>query len=195
MVSDSGGPGSGGSSFQITNNNKQIIKELQEIKDVQKKSEEAVKAGFITAGVGAAAMILAAPFTGGLSLAIFGIASAGSLAGSSTALGFAIKQKTTEDKKNNLTEEFRTIVSSLNSELKNVQRICEKLIKELVGAEALKYIDLKYDIKMAFIYTESLRTFVSIDGVTEAAAQYEKALNEFRVLKTKLQRFKAGNTK
>ncbi|KAK7895219.1 hypothetical protein WMY93_020544 [Mugilogobius chulae] len=78
---------------------------LQQRKELQKKTKTGTIAASATLGTGVALSIVAAPFTGGLSLAVLGIGAAASAAGAATSVG---------------------VLATLNKKVKRQSRECRK---------------------------------------------------------------------
>lgn len=171
---------------------RQIVDELQDInaklKDAQQTSKTGATAGAATLGAGAGLALLAAPFTGGLSLVIFGAASAGSLAGD---LAFREKRRKTEEesvkKLDELTKEFRKSAASLRSELEDIMSACGELWMTSSGAESFKFGTLLNNIQELISFTTNLRTSITVHCITEAVNKYKKAFEAFEKLKSELQ--------
>lgn len=144
-----------------------IIYELQKISvdkiNITDKSKATTTLGAVITGTGAVLALGAAPFTGGLSLAIAGIGAASSVAGGLTIAGGSINEKTMlEECRRNvdkLTTEFRTIVESLRIVLTNLKTVCGEP-----------------------------RTFSATDSLTDVINEYKMVLEEFKRMKVELQR-------
>lgn len=140
---------------------KQILRELQQTASEDKGLQEGVKtgrnaaiAGVTVGAVGAVVALAAAPFTGGVSLAIFGAGAAGSVAGSvtglaatTTAAGVLEKKRTAMDQFKKSLAEFVEIAESLESELEDLKVECRILQRQADGVRSLMFLKLEADIE------------------------------------------------
>lgn len=163
----------------------EIINQLKEIPAEIKRNEKKVdslrktdKAAFATSLVGLSVAIAALPFTGGLSLAVFGAGAATSVAGSTTRIGVMTTmqkdRRKIESKLQSLAAEFRTIINSLKEKLKNVERSSEELrAKETNTYKRLKWLFLELQIPIMI-----LRENTSLVSDSDVTGEFEETLKK-----------------
>ncbi|GLD74286.1 uncharacterized protein AKAME5_002566100 [Lates japonicus] len=166
---------------------RQIVDELQ--------TWAAELKGMMAAGVigvaGAGVAVATAPFTGGLSLVIYGAAAAASTAGSAAVFGLGLVNLRDERNAERMEKllELRRIVEALKTELEDVKTTCGDLRREAVEADASKFIRLEMKILKLFDVIERLRTPARLVQVPQVADEYQRALNEFERIITELMTF------
>ncbi|XP_042250878.1 uncharacterized protein LOC121885456 [Thunnus maccoyii] len=130
---------------------RQIVREYQkiadEVREMQATTETVRKVGLIAVGVGAGFCILAAPFTGGLSLVGAAVAAevgetvaAVAAGGAATVVGANIAQTMKENgsakKVKELVTEFMKIIEAMKNNTQEINMTCEKLEQRSVAALA-----------------------------------------------------------
>ncbi|XP_038590339.1 uncharacterized protein LOC119914866 [Micropterus salmoides] len=121
---------------------RQVVGEFKkiaaEVRKMQEKTDKARTIGVVAGGIGLGVLVLAAPFTGGLSL--LGAGAAGAAAGGATVVGANIVKTMTENGSAKEVEKqgkkFLEIVEPLKNELEEIKRTCERLEEESAAFQA-----------------------------------------------------------
>lgn len=124
-----------------------IVREFQsisnEVKEMQEKTDAARKKGAVTAGIGTGAILgvlVLAPFTGGLSLAVAGVGAATVVGGGATVVGSNITKMWSESRRAEQVEmwgeEFMRKVEPMKKNLEDIKMTCEDLEKKSAEAQA-----------------------------------------------------------
>lgn len=124
-----------------------IVREFQsisnEVKEMQEKTDAARKKGAVTAGIGTGAILgvlVLAPFTGGLSLAVAGVGAATVVGGGATVVGSNITKMWSESRRAEQVErwgeEFMKKVEPMKNNLEDIKMTCEDLEKKSAEAQA-----------------------------------------------------------
>lgn len=163
------------------NRMREIAEKLQkvttEFKETRERSAEGLKAGVVTECVGLGAA-LTAPFTGGLSLAIYGAATLGSLAGAAASYHHSktgIKNDRKMAVQQKLTAEFWTIAESASEDLDGMMKACEYVKTRSDGAEREEIIKLEIKILMDFLCETRLKISATGQHVKAVADKYQEA--------------------
>ncbi|XP_078101586.1 uncharacterized protein LOC144514275 [Sander vitreus] len=117
---------------------REIVREFRkmadEVRKMQQRTDTVKTAGGVTAGVGLGLLALAAPFTGGTSLAAAAAFTAGALVAATggSVISDANEKKTrkeneSEKKVGELGKEFMKMVDRLKNDLEEIKRTCEKV--------------------------------------------------------------------
>lgn len=173
------------------NRMREIADELQkvttEFKETRERSVEGLKAGVVTECVGLGVAALRAPFTGGLSLAIYGAATLGSLAGTAASgLHHGITGITNDRKmavQQELTAEFWTIAESASKDLDGMMKACEDVLRLSDGAEREEIIKLEIKMLMDFLCKTRLKISATGHHVKAVADKYQEALIGLKAIK------------
>ncbi|KAF3701668.1 hypothetical protein EXN66_Car017356 [Channa argus] len=170
---------------------RQVVDDLQDIsaklQRLQSRSEKCSVLGVFSAavGVGAALAVLIAQVSGGLSLAAS--AAAGYVAAAAAVFAFRAKTSTTEEELVKKIKEFLDIVTLLQSELENIQRLCEDVQRESSGAETESVFSLRTNVLQQFLTVAKLRGSITAGCVTELSDQCENVFDQFRNVKRSLE--------
>lgn len=172
------------------NRMREIADELQkvttEFKETRERSVEGLKAGLVTGVVGLGLAALTAPFTGGLSLAIYGAATLGSLAGTAASLHHSktgIKNDRKMAVQQKLTAEFWTIAESASEDLDGMMKACEYVKTQSDGAEKEEIIKLEIKMLMDFLRKTQLQISATGHHVKAVADKYQEALIGLKAIK------------
>ncbi|XP_039635486.1 uncharacterized protein LOC120545308 isoform X2 [Perca fluviatilis] len=124
----------------------QIVEEFRgitdEVRETQQTTDAFRTAGTFTAGVGIGLLVLAAPLTGGASLAAGAVGAAAAAGGGAVVAG-ANEKKTRKEierkkKVEKLGKEFMKIVERMKNNLEKIKRRCEKLDQRSAQRQAEK---------------------------------------------------------
>lgn len=124
-----------------------IVREFQsisnEVKEMQKITNTTRKVGAITGGIGTGAILgvlVLAPFTGGLSLAVAAVGAATAVGGGATVVGSNITKIWSESRRAEQVEmwgeEFMKKVEPMKKNLEDIKMTCEDLEKKSAEAQA-----------------------------------------------------------
>ncbi|XP_039635497.1 uncharacterized protein LOC120545315 [Perca fluviatilis] len=168
-----------------------------EVRKMPKRTNEArtprdiARAIVMGAGVGIAVMALAAPFTGGATLAVVGpLAVAAGAAGGAGAARAVHVMKNKKDKRRmkkvkRLEKEFMKIVEPLKKDLEEIKRMCEKLEQRSAGDQAGKTLADMEDFQKIMTQVSGRKS----EKVSELSDGCQNVVEDFDQMKDELKDF------
>lgn len=153
---------------------------------VRRKTTTGMIAGQATLGAAGVIGIVAAPFTGGLSLALAGLAAATGVAGGATSIGVHLsdisKREKIEKTFRKIRNEFSMITESLRAKLDNIVTSVINLRDEYCAGKQQHLIDCETRIKTSAVYT-----FSGEVQLAEVKGHFTKIVEELRQIQSLLQ--------